>query len=216
MNRVTSVVSLFTTPKVAEQIRILVDTGDEKFYGFNFNRLIPEPAGLEPTFNDADISPEEDFHRVITYGASNLDEWRRLYWGCSSPNILTSWFNNQYFKLETADTPPLGIFKTISNQFDAFVCVVYTSEEESGVIICRNGSYKQMVALPREAIIIRNLVDDRNYTYEKWEEQNKTAGKRLKLDMKLLFMAPSELLVIAKNILYSKIFEIVEEYKNIL
>ena len=189
MLEVKTIVKIIGSKEETQRLRNLVDTNQ---FGFDFNNVIPEPKELEPTLNDDDLGLDVEIHRISLYGVTTSKEWRQTYWGTISPNISTSWYRNSYFKMITADTPPTGIFKALSLHFDVELYVFYTSGEECGVMIVKKGEYLNIFGNEDEASLLSGMVEDSNYSYDKWVKENPKATKGKKLDMELLFNLRSE------------------------
>jgi len=205
MKEVTSVIKINGEERILDGLRSFVDVNET---GFEFEKIIPEPKGLEPTLEDHTITLEQEINRLSYYGATDLNEWRKMYWGTLSPNIRTSWYSNHYLKMVTDETPPLGILRSLTLLFDVELFVLHTSSEECAIIIIKNGSYIELPGTYNEASILNSLIDDPHYNYKKWEKCNTKLSKSKKSDMNLLFHCETEFLKTAKKIIDPKNHEV--------
>lgn len=199
---VTNIVKLFGTKNELSRLRKYVDTNG---LGFEFNDVIKQPPALIKIDKDEPFNVKEEIQRLFMYGAVDILEWRRNFWGTEWQNLGTEWNGNNYFKMITMNTSPLGIFRQLTVLFEVTIHVVFADDVKAGIYIIKKGNFITTAAKTDEVHVVTCLLTDPNYTYKMWKGGNLNSGRSKRLDMELLFKHGTPFLKKVRGIVHNDV-----------
>lgn len=198
---ITNIVKMFGTENELHRLRKLVDVNG---LGFDFDTILRTPDFLVDKPMDEEYNTSEAINRLITFGATDFLEWREFFWGTEWVNQSTNWYNDSYFKMVTMNTPPLGVFRRITQLFEIKMGVVYAGNEEGGLFLIEKGTATEETVKDEEFEITKHLIDDPTYDFSRWAKLNPKIGRSKTLEMDFLFNHGSTFLDKARQIIDKK------------
>ena len=179
-----NIVKMFGTSNELGRLRKLVDVNG---LGFDFDMVIQQPEKLAKMDVDEICSTKEQIHRLITYGAVDILEWRVAFWGTEWINLQTRWFDDSYFNMKTMNAAPTGILRHITNLFEVTLHVVYANSDAAGLFVIKNGTIVEEKAKDEEITFTAYLLENQHSDYEMWKEDNIDKSRSKHLEMQFLF-----------------------------
>ena len=181
---VTNVVKIFGSPSEVSRLRKMIDVNE---LGFDFDAVVRQPRTLKGMSIEDELTVKEEIHRLTTYGAKDILEWREVFWGTDWLSLEAEWITDNYLLILTMNSSPIPVIRKLTSLFEVKIEVATLDEYESAYYIIENGEATKEIAAADEFEVASCIIKDPSYDFKRWVSEHKEFGRSKRLEMEFLF-----------------------------